>query len=95
MMEDIKYHPLVDMDTDGKIKAPMFASTDKKQMEHHFLWLEEPVHGAFRLCSAEEISGEQLKDIEIYCPNCGKSLKAISPQNDGRRHAIYICTNCR
>lgn len=94
-MEEIKYHPLVDMDTNGKLKVAMFVSTRKDQMEHHKLWLEEPVTGAYRLCSREKTKGKVFNDIEIYCPHCGKLLKAISPQNDGNRHAIYVCTNCR
>lgn len=94
-MEEIKYHPLVDMDTNGKIKRAMFASTNKEQMKHHSFWLEEMVHGSFRLFSRDEMPGKELGDIEVYCPNCGKVLKPISDQNDGNRHAIYICTNCR
>lgn len=94
-MEEIIYHPLVDMDTSNKVKVPMFATTKKEQMEHHSMWLQEMIHGSFRLFSKDEVPGKELEDIEVYCPTCGKPLKAISDQNDGRRHAIYICTNCR
>ena len=34
-VEDIKYHPLVDLDTAGKVKQPMFASTRAQDMERH------------------------------------------------------------
>lgn len=94
-MEEIRYHPLVDVDTDGKIKRPVFASTRKDQMQHHSFWLEECISGAFRLCSAEEMPGTDLEGLELYCPSCGKKLKALTDQSDGTRHALYICTNCR
>ena len=94
-MEDIKYYPLVDMDTDGKAKVPMFMSLNEKDMERHRLWLEEIIPGSFRLCSSAARPGSEFEDMEIHCPSCGRPLKALSEQRDGNVHALYICTNCR
>ena len=48
-MEYIKYHPLVDADTDGTEKVPMFFSTDESVVvSTHGLYLEEIVHRIYR-----------------------------------------------
>lgn len=95
MIETIKYHPLVDMDTKGKVKVPMFCSTDLNAMtEHHKMYLEEIIPYRFRLYSSNEMSAEETSDLEIYCPYCGKQLKAITASKDGLRHGLYVCDRC-
>lgn len=94
-MTDIKYHPLVDADTDGKEKMPMFLAKDERSVaEHHKLYLAEIVPHHFRLCSSERMPGKVLTDIVIRCPYCGKPLRAISRQQDGTTHALYVCDRC-
>ena len=92
-MSFIRYHPLQGMDS-GSIKA-LPPSLDKKDIGNFPLWLEEIVPGAFRLRSAEDMPGNDLKDTGLGCPNCGRHLKAISRHWDGKVHALYICANCK
>ena len=43
-MTDIKYYPLIDCETDGTEKMPMFPVTDSKSIKaQSHLWLEEVV----------------------------------------------------
>ena len=43
-MEEVKYHPLIDNDTSGKEKVPMFCSTDIDTIRtNHNFYLEEIV----------------------------------------------------
>lgn len=49
-MTKYKYHPLVDSDTDGREKVPMFFSTDEKAVaKSHELYLAEIVLHYYRL----------------------------------------------
>ena len=93
-MEHIKYHPLVDADTDGSVKVPTFCSTDARAMQKQSMYLEEMIPNRFRLCTTKAVPGKNLNALEIYCPSCGAKLRAISPQNDGERHALYLCDRC-
>lgn len=94
-MTDIKYHPLIDADTDGKTKVPMFCSDNRDNMNKHLFYLEEMTPHHFRLCSTEAVPAESLADLDIRCPSCGRSLRIASLQTDGTRHALYLCDNCR
>lgn len=94
-MEDIRYHPLKGLAMETGAVTPPPPSLEKKDMEGYPFWLEEIVPGAFRLCSAEDITGSELEDTGLKCPNCGRVLKAVTRQHDGKVHAIYTCANCR
>ena len=49
-MTDIKYYPLIDCETDGTEKMPMFPVTDSKSIKaQSHLWLEEVVPHYYRL----------------------------------------------
>ena len=94
-MEYIKYHPLVDADTDGKEKVPMFLTPDEANVkEHHRLYLEEIVPRRFRLCSSNPMTAKETAGYTIHCPYCNAKLKAISALVDGTRHALYECPRC-
>jgi len=90
----IKYHPLVDADTDGKVKMPMFCTDNKSNMDRHRFYLEELIPHRFRLCSTASVDTKTADSFSIRCPYCGAELKAISRQTDGTRHALYCCPRC-
>ncbi len=93
-MEEIKYHPLVDTDTNGSVKVPMFMSCRKSDMEKHRLYLEEIIPYSFRLCSVEPMVANETENISVHCPYCGKNLKAITGSRNGNRHQLFVCKNC-
>ena len=88
-MSFIRYHPLQGMDS-GSIKA-LPPSLDKKDIGNFPLWLEEIVPGAFRLRSAEDIPGNDLKDTGLGCPNCGRRCLRAFPAMS----KIPTCAQCR
>lgn len=94
-MEHIKYHPLVDADTDGTVKTPMFCTTDLDAVtEHHRLYLEEIIPRRFRLCASQPTKAEAVADLDIRCPYCGATLKMISAPTDGLRLTLLTCDRC-
>ena len=94
-MTDIKFHPLVDADTEGTEKVPAFLGKDRGSVQkYHKLYLEEIVQRRYRLCSSADMTAETAASFTIHCPRCGAKLKAISPQTNGTRHALYICPRC-
>jgi len=92
-MDDIRYHPLVDADTDGEIKVPMFCTDRADNMKRHRFCLEEIVPHTFRLCSTKPLKDEETA-FDIRCPYCGHSLKRISRSVDSTHHGLFICERC-
>ena len=91
-MEKIKYHPLIDCDTSGTEKVPMFFHTDRDTVAaHHSFWLEEIVPHYYRLCARDSCEQE----LTIHCPICGKIMEAITNPIDSRKRALYACPKCR
>lgn len=94
-MNYIKYHPLVNANSDSKEKIPMFMGTDELAVaKHHKLYLEEIIPYRYRLCSSDCLSAEETAEYTIHCPYCDTTLRAISTQADGTRHALYECPKC-
>ena len=95
-MSDIKYHPLINADTHGTEKNPMFCVTDEELVKRrHKLYLEELVPRVYRLCSTQDLTAEEASAFIIHCPLCGRDMKAVSGSVDGKRHALYECPSCR
>ena len=95
MMQEIKYYPVVDMDTEGLEKQAMLPTADGDAVRgHHRFWLEEIVPHFFRLCSAEQKAAQNVSQFRIHCPYCGGGLRPISPTSNGRRHFLYACDTC-
>lgn len=92
-MDIIKYHPLVDADTDGEVKVPMFCTDKAENMKRHRFHIEEIVPYTFRLCSTEPCKANDTA-FDIRCPYCGHSLKRIADSVSGTRHGLYICEKC-
>ena len=56
-MQMIRYHPLIDGDTDGLEKVPMFLSTDKETVRQNSrMYLSEIISNYYRLYSKEPMS---------------------------------------
>ena len=95
-MTDILFHPLIDRDTDGKDKSPLFASPDREKVAGiSALYLEELVPRLYRLVAREAHSAEQADAYSIHCPICGTAMRAISRPADKHRLSLYECQNCR
>lgn len=65
-MQMIRYHPLIDGDTDGLEKVPMFLSTDKETVRQNSrMYLSEIISNYYRLYSKEPMSQNATDSIEI------------------------------
>ena len=91
-MTEIQYYPLIDCDSEGSEKVPMFAALDDKiVMAQSRMWLEEMVPNYFRLCNCPGISNNAAA---IRCPRCGKHLRAISEPINETKRGLYVCAAC-
>lgn len=94
-MREIKYYPLIDCDSAGTEKAPMFFSGDENTVrQSHEMYLQEIVPQYYRLCSVGGTSVESAKTYTIHCPLCGKGMTPISASVDKHHLALYCCRNC-
>lgn len=94
-MEDIKYHPLVDRDTEEMDKVPMFFSGSEATIrENHDMYLEEMVPKHYRLCSVNGTAPKIADGFTIHCPYCGKAMRCIAKSDDIHRLGLYNCPDC-
>lgn len=97
-MTEIKYHPLIDCDSEGGFKVPMFSTENRQTVStRHGMWLEEIIPKYYRLCTAEDMSPAAANALTISCPYCGKPMKATNtiPDNrDAHRLGLYTCPDC-
>ena len=95
-MTDILFHPLVNRDTDGKDKSPLFCAPDREKVARtSALYLEELVPQRYRLIAREEHTVQQAGAYTIHCPSCGAAMRAISRPVDKHRLSLYECPECR
>lgn len=94
-MEQTKYHPLVDCDTDGAEKVPMFCSTYANAISaHHKLYLEEIIDGYYRLISSDCHSKSKALAYNIHCPSCGAIMRTLSQPLNEHKLCLYTCSKC-
>ena len=94
-MQTIRYHPLVDMDSDGTEKVPLFMSTEESMIrQSHKLYLSEVVPSYYRLHSTEPMSTQSSARLAIHCPMCGKALRQIAANVNNYKHGLYTCDRC-
>ena len=94
-MLDIKYHPLIDQDSDGTEKVPMFCSDDENTIRStHDLYLEEIVPQYYRLRSVSVLSPVTAENYIIHCPTCGMHMRRIASASDNYRLGLYECPDC-
>ena len=95
-MQMIRYHPLIDGDTDGMEKVPMFLSTDGETIQQNSkLYLSEIIPNHYRLYSKESKSRRETDQMIIHCPLCGAGLRQVLENHDANKLGLYICDRCR
>lgn len=68
-MIDTRFHPLIDCNTEGAEKAPMFQSPDGKVVaDTHSMYLSEMIPNYYRLHSKKSMSQRATDKITIHCP---------------------------
>ena len=94
-MQEIKYYPLIDCDSAGKEKTPLFFSDDEATVrQSHEMYLQEIVPQFYRLCSVTRVSHAHAKAYTIHCPQSGQGMTPISQPVDYYHQALYSCLNC-
>lgn len=92
----IRYHPLIDCDTAGTEKVPMFVTTEgdvvKKTSK---LYLSEVVPNHYRFYSKEPMSSRISEQLVIHCPLCGSNLKQIAENSTTKKLGLYTCMKCK
>jgi predicted RNA-binding Zn-ribbon protein involved in translation (DUF1610 family) len=93
---EIRYHPLIDGDTEGIEKVPLFLSTDRKTISnHHSMFLMEMIPNYFRLYSNEPLSHRTSDTYNIHCPKCGSNLRQIADNCNTLKLGLYTCDRCK
>ena len=93
-MTAILYYPLVDRDTEGSEKFPLFPSENEADVRNSTaLYLEEIVPKYYRLCKGVK-SRSSRKRITVSCPVCGKAMKDIADGSGKTHMALYTCRKC-
>lgn len=96
LLIETRYHPLIDCDTDGVEKAPMFQSWDGKVVaDTHKMYLSEMIPNYFRLHSKKSMSQRATDKLTIHCPLCGSSLRRIANNCNNHRLGLYTCDKCK
>lgn len=94
-MQAIRYHPLVDVNSDGTEKVPLFMSTDESTIQQsHKLYLSEIVPSYYRLHSTEPMSTQATAKLTIHCPMCGKAMRQIAVNVNNYKHGLFTCDRC-
>lgn len=95
-MIETRYHPLVDCNTEGTEKAPMFMIADGDEVSRvHQMYLSEMIPNYYRLYSREQMSQRATDKINIHCPLCGSVLRQIARNCDGNKLGLYTCDKCK
>ena len=92
---ETKYYPLVDCDTDGTEKVPMFVSTSGTIIDSvHSMYLAEIVPNFYRLyCNDKTVRGSGTQ--VIHCPLCGSVMQNIAEASDEKKLGLYTCNKCQ
>lgn len=95
-MEQFKYHPLIDCDSEGMEKVPMFFSYDRRSVsQNHNHYLEEIVPHHYRHISEVACTPRTANNYVIHCPVCGTTMDKISNPIDDHKLSLYVCSKCR
>ena len=66
-MQEIKYYPLIDCDSAGKEKTPLFFSDDEATVrQSHKMYLQEIIPQFYRLCSVNRVSAASAKTYTVH-----------------------------
>ena len=71
-MEQTRYYPVIDCNTEGSVKAALFPCYSEDTVrKNHRVWLEESIPQHYRLCCKESFDRRTGGDIQLRCPKCG------------------------
>lgn len=94
-MDSIKYYPLIDADTEGTDKFPLFFTTDEKEiLSTHNYYLEEIITKYYRICVGKGGEPEQVNKFTVRCPICGQPMDKVTVGSDKKHLALYTCAEC-
>ena len=94
-MEYIRYHPLIDCDTDGVEKVPMFFCADEDTVrKSHSMYLVECIPHTYRLVATNAHTAEEALAYKIHCPACGQIMTPISGVFDNNKLQLLVCKKC-
>ena len=91
--QEIRYHPLIDSDTEGTEKVPLFVTANTEGIPS--MYLSEMIPGYFRLRSKEPVSLRASDELVIQCPMCGGHLRKMTKSNNTTELGLYTCDRCR
>ena len=95
MSMKIRYHPLVDGDTEGSEKYPLFFTEDETAARTGYrYYLEEMFPRAYTLCRGSKKPDQEEKGFIIHCPRCGKVMDRISSGKGTVQRPMYMCRDC-
>lgn len=91
-----RYYPLVDMDSTGMIKVPMFPANDyKTALRKSNFALGEVAHNRYRLIAVTPHAMRDYLSYDIRCPKCGMIMEVTEPHEGEYVLAEYTCENCQ
>ncbi len=94
-MREVKFYPLVDMDSGGTEKAPMFGGAiPENDAQRHDFWLMETVPHYYRLRSKTPLAQTEDSGWRIHCPLCGQVMRPISLPVSACSRSLYRCPKC-
>lgn len=91
--QEIRYHPLIDGDTEGTEKVPLFLTRNTDGIRS--MYLSEMIPGYFRLHSKEPVSLRVSGKLIIHCPMCGSHLRKMTKSSNATELGLYTCDRCR
>ena len=91
----MRCYPLVDMDTTGLWKHPMFIATSEQILRNKTrFYLTEEQHGHYRLHARDAHTMRDYLSFNICCPQCGKAMQFDDIHIDEHILARYTCPYC-
>lgn len=94
--EEIRYHPLIDGDTSGTEKVPLFLTNSLSVVsKSHSMFLSEMIPNYYRLKANKPMTQEETDKLSIHCPKCGDVLTQITKNTDTDRLGLYTCNRCK
>lgn len=94
-MYEVKFYPLVDMDSGGTEKVPMFGGAISEDgAQRHDLCLMEVVSHHYCLCSKAPLTRDADSGWNIHCPLCGQVMRPISTPASACSRSLYRCPKC-
>lgn len=93
-MDKIRYHPLINCDTEGKEKRALFPSEDPESVtKFQGSYLLEMISDYYRLYAGKD---KTISDsTKICCPKCGLVMRQLTKASDKNKLGLYTCEGCR